>query len=216
MARTIATRLSGMAGTWTADGDVVRGERPPVVQLTDLHGGGMNPGHVDVCVALDQDQPDAPVIVDCVSGIGDTPEQAAENAAHLWAGTTGSALMELMTARGEFADHYGAAEPDGLRGFHVVHSPALVYGIDPAPLRDWVPANPLLPALSTTLPGHLTAPLNGVKILFGGSPGEEIVEVRVNGAVAGDVSAALATMDWPRTARPAFARIFLLAFAETP
>ena len=215
MAHTLAARLSGLTGTWTADGDVVRGPGTPVVQLTDLHDGAASPGHVDVRVALDQDRPDAPVIVDCVSGFGDTPERTAESAAHLWVETTGSALMELMTARGEFADHYSAAEPDGLPGFHVIHSPALVYGIDPAPLRDWVPANPLLPALRTTLPGHLTAPLNGVKLLFGGKPGEEVAEVRVNGAVAGDVSAALATMDWPRTDGSAFARVFLLAFEET-
>ncbi len=213
--RTLAARLSGKAGAWTADGDTVRSDRTPTVEVTDLHDGQMGPTHVDLRFALDPAQPDGPVIVDCVSGIGGTPEQAAEHAAHMWVETTGSAVLELLTQQGQFADHFQATDPDGLPGFHVVHSPAVAYGFDPGPLRDWLPGNPVLPALRTTLPGHLTAQLNGVKLLFGGTTGDETVEVRVNGDLATDATAALAAMDWPRSDRAAFARMFLLAFGAS-
>ena len=214
MARTLATRLSDMAGTWTQDGETVRSQGSPTITLADLHGDGTSAGHVDIGVALDPEDPEAPVLWDCAAGLGRTAEEVAEHAAHMWLGTTGSAVLELMTARGEFASHYPESDPEGLPGFHVVHSPAVLFGTDPAPLRDWVSATPLLPALRTTLPGHLTAPLNGVKLLFGGAPGAETVEVRVNGEVASDATAALAALDWPRTTRPAFARAYLIAFEE--
>jgi len=50
-AHTLATQLSGMSGTWTADGETVQSEGSPRIVVTDLHGGAEAPNHVDIGVA---------------------------------------------------------------------------------------------------------------------------------------------------------------------
>jgi hypothetical protein len=207
LARTLATRLSEKAGTWTPDGDTVRSHGSPTVTIADLHR--VAPNHIDIGVAIDPEDPEAPVIWDCAAGIGETAEAVAEVAAHLWVETTGSTVLELLTHRGELAAHTPGDDPYGLPGFHVIEGPMVVYGHDTGPLREWVQDNPLLPALRSTLPRHLDSAVNGVKVLFGGS--EENVEVRVNTEVREDVTAAVRALDYPRTG---FARVFLIAFPE--
>jgi hypothetical protein len=49
-----------------------------------------------------------------------------------------------------------------------------------------------------------------VKLLFGGTAGDEIAEVRINGVVDEQASRALAELPWPRLGEPVFARAFLL------
>lgn len=212
MVRTLATRLSDLAGTWTPDGVTIRSEGSPLIVVADLHDGAQDPNHVDVGVALNPDHPDAPVLWDCAAGSGRTPVEIAETAAHMWLETTGNTVLELLTQKGDFASHIPGDDPAGLSGFHVIHGPVLPFGADREPLLRWVLENPLLPALRDTLPAHLDDAVNGVKLLFGGDP--ETVEVRVNGTVREDATAAVQALDWPRSARPTYVKTFLIAFQE--
>jgi hypothetical protein len=210
LVRTLATQLSEMAGTWTPDGDTVRSDGK-LITVTDLHGGPLEPNHVDIGVALNADDPTVPVLWDCAAGVGETSQQVAEMAASMWVRTTGSTVLELLTRQGDFATHIPGDDPDGLPGFHVIHSPMLSFGGDSGTLGQWVRDHPLVPALRATLPPHLDEPLNGVKVLFGSAGGEETVEVRVNGVVREDATAAVRTLDWPRIA---FVRAYLIIFPE--
>jgi len=57
----------------------------------------------------------------------------------------------------------------------------------------------------------LTRPfLNGVRIFIGQGGGYENCEVRINGEYHRPSAAALAAMDWPRTAKMSTAKVFLL------
>lgn len=94
----------------------------------------------------------------------------------------------------------------------MIHGPVLPFGADREPLLRWVLENPLLPTLRDTLPAHLDDAVNGVKLLFGGDP--VTVEVRVNGTVREDATAAVRALDWPRSARPTYVKTFLIAFRE--
>jgi len=215
MVRTIAAHLNDLSGTWTVDGEVVRGEGSTVIVVTDLHGDAQEPNHVDVGVALNPEMAAAPVIWDCAAGHGATPEEVAETAAHMWVETTGSTVLELLVQDGRFAAHIVADDPEGLPGFHVLHGPVLPFGADREPLLRWVLDHPLLPALRETLPRHLDASVNGVKLLFGGTPDQETVEVRVNGAIRDDATEAVRALGWPRVEQPTFVKMFLLAFADS-
>jgi hypothetical protein len=215
MARTLATGLTELAGEWRADGETVHSQGSPKIVVADLHGGEQSPSHTDIGVALNPDDPAAPVIWDCAAGIGETPEEVAETAAYMWLQTTGSAVIELLTQQGEFAAHLSHDDPDGLPGHHVIHAPILPFGLDGAAMREWIEDNALLPALRDTLPSGLDQELNGVKLLFGGPAGGETAEVRVNGEIHEGASAALRELPWPRTGNPTFAKTFLLVFADS-
>jgi hypothetical protein len=207
LVRTLATRLSEKAGTWTPDGDTIRSQGSPMITVTDLHR--VAPNHVDIGVAVNPENPEAPVIWDCAAGVGETSEDVAEMAAHMWVETTGSTVLELLTQRGELAAHIPGDDPDGLPGYHAIQGPMLVYGHDVEPLRQWVENNALLPALRSTLPQYLDPVVSGVKVLFGGS--EENVEVRVDTEIREDVTAAVRALDYPRAG---FARAFFIVFPE--
>jgi hypothetical protein len=210
LVRTLANQLSELAGTWTPDGDTIHCEGR-LITVTDLHGGTEEPNHVDIGVAFTPDDPTVPVLWDCAAGVGETSEQIAEMAATMWVRTTGGTVLELLTRKSEFATHIPGDDPDGLPGFHVIHSPVLSFGGDGETLAQWVRDNPLLPVLRATLPSHLDMPLNGVKVLFGSAGGAETVEVRVNGVVRDDTTAAVRALDWPRIA---FVRAYLIIFPE--
>ncbi|WP_367131136.1 DUF6348 family protein [Saccharothrix sp. HUAS TT1] len=210
----LATGLSDIAGAWSVDGGVVRTEGSPVVLVEDLHGGEQPAGHVDVGFAFNPEAPGAPVLWDCAVGFGGTPAEVAEQAARTWLSTTAPALLELLAQRGELADHISGDDPVGLPGHHVIHGPIQSWGLDPVAMRDWTADHPLAPALRDTLPAHLDQPVNGVKLIFGGSAGSEVVEARVNGVVRPDVTEALRALDWPRGESANFARAFLVVLTD--
>jgi hypothetical protein len=205
-------RLSGR--TWTrADDGSVRSDGSLVVFVAaDLHGDeDPHPGHVDIGIALNPEHPEAPVLWDCVVGIGRTPAEAAEYAAFVWLETTAPTVLEFVEQRGRLAAHLDSGDPDGLPGMHVLHGPVLAFGSgDSTPLRDWAVDNIVLPALRETLLPRITGSLHGVKLLFGGRAGDEVAEVRVDHAYDEASSRALADLPWPRLERPAFARAYLL------
>jgi Family of unknown function (DUF6348) len=182
-----------------------------VVLVADLHGNEDQPGHVDIGIALNPEIPEAAVLWDCATGYGRNPAEVAERAAYVWLETTAPTVLELLERRGRLAAHLGSDDPDGLPGMHVLHGPVLTFGAgDGTPLRDWAVDNIVLPALRETLRPRLTGDVHGVKLLFGGTAGREVAEVRVDGVCDEASSHALAKLPWPRLEQPAFARAYLL------
>jgi hypothetical protein len=203
-------RLSGRAWSRADDGSV-RSEGTLVVFVANLHGDEAQPGHVDIGIALNPENPEAPVLWDCVAGVGRTPAEVAERAAFVWLETTAPTVLELTEQRGRLATHLSSDDPEGLPGMHVLHGPVLAFGSgDSTPLRDWAADNIVLPALRATLPPRLTGSMHGVKLLFGGRAGDEVAEVRVDHVYDEASSRALADLPWPRLEKPAFARAYLL------
>ena len=204
-------RLSGKSWTPADDGSV-RSEGAPVVFVADLHPDeDPQPGHVDIGFALNPEHPEAPVLWDCATGIGNTPAEVAEYAAFVWLRTTAPTLLEVLEQQSRLADHFDEADPGGLPGMHVVQGPALVFGRgDTTPLQEWAADNFVLPALCESLLPRFTADVHGVKVLYGGTAGNEVAEVRVDHAYDDAASRALANLRWPRLEMPAFARVYFL------
>ena len=207
----IAERLNSLHGSWYVEGDRVRGEGTlAVVAVT--HGDEVT-GHLDLGVVLDVDRPEVPIIWDCAAGLGATAQAATERAIETWAQTTASAVIELLTQRGDFAQHYGADDPQGLAGWHAIHGPILGWGkgSNAPDLQRWWIDNPILPLLTEELLASLDRPeLNGVKIFFGSDAMGSTAEVRINGQRAEATSAALLGLGWPRFAEPAYVRSYVL------
>jgi uncharacterized protein DUF6348 len=76
--------------------------------------------------------------------------------------------------------------------------------------RCWSADHIVLPALRDTLRPRLTGAVHGVKLLFGGTAGDEVAEVRVDTLYDEASSRALANLPWPRLEKPAFVRAYLL------
>ncbi|WP_433579278.1 hypothetical protein [Nocardia brasiliensis] len=51
---------------------------------------------------------------------------------------------------------------------------------------------------------------NGIRLLFGGTAGEEVAEVQVNETVAGAASQSLGALGWPRLGQPAYTPAHIL------
>jgi hypothetical protein len=167
---------------------------------------------VDVEFVLDDRAGRKVGLWDCVSGFGATPAERAQNAAHLWAGTTAPALLELKySRRGEFADHYRGHEPDGFPGWHVICGAVMGFGHGDSPqkLQDWWLKNPFLSTLSIALEGSVGEEgcPHGIKIFFGG---DGIEEVRLDGEPHERASARLGTLDWPRIQPAGFVRSYVV------
>ena len=204
-------RLSGRSWTRADDGSI-RSEGTPVVFIADLHRDeNPGPGHVDIGFAVNPERPTAPVLWDCATGMGNTPGEVAEYASYIWLQTTAPAVLEVLEQRSRLADHHDPGDPGGLPGMHVVQGPALVFGTgDTTPLQEWVADNFVLPALGGSLLPQLTGDVHGIKLLFGGTAGKEVAEVRLDHVYDEASSLTLANLLWPRLPFPAFARAYLL------
>jgi len=204
-------RLSGKLWMRADDGSV-RSEGTPVVFVADLHGyDDPHPGHVDIGFAINPGHPEAPVLWDCATGIGNTPAEVAEYAAFVWLRTTAPTLLEVLEQQSRLADHFDPDDRGGLPGMHVVQGPALVFGRgDTIPLQEWTATNFVLPELGETLLPHFTGDVHGVKLLYGGTAGNEVAEVQVDHAYDEASSLGLANLPWPRLVEPAFARAYFL------
>jgi hypothetical protein len=193
---------------WTRDGSVLSGPGTLGIELAE-HGNATN--HIDIGFVLNRTRADAPLIWDCASGFGPDPEPALTRAVQTWVDFTLPVIWEFLEQRGDRAMHYPPDDAEGLSGWHCIHGPILGFGQDDDDARAmqrWVVDHPILPQLGDVLGDALDRPLiNGVKLLFGGN----VSEVRVNGVEAPAASARLRELDWPRTPRPAFTRIFVMA-----
>lgn len=194
----IAQQLCDLAGDWSvSDGQVLGpGDTAVVVGQQDFD-------HLDIGFVVNP----STVIWDRVTGVQDL-----SRAVTIWTQTTAAAVIEMFTQRQQFAAQFGPDDPEGLPGHHVILGPVLAYGQgEPSSLQHWAVGSLLPASLAETLTPHLDpSGLNGVTLFFGGVPGEEIAEARINGAANEDVRSALLAMDWPRLPEPAFARLFML------
>ncbi|GAA1179558.1 hypothetical protein F4556_004808 [Kitasatospora gansuensis] len=209
--RAVIREMAGLGQEFTLDGPLVRGPGTTAVAFRDHDEHGTGAGHVDLGYVLRLGQGDAPVLWDCAAGVGGTEVERLDSAVRMWAGTTATAVLSLLTGEG---DHYDAPE---FPGWHVVQGPAAVFGADTDPLFDWVTERDLGPVLAAAVLPKLTErQVNGVKLFFGGKAGDDVAEVRINGTVCEPASAALRALDWPRGERLCWARLFLLLVAEHP
>ncbi|MFI6320177.1 DUF6348 family protein [Nonomuraea sp. NPDC050556] len=214
--KTIAKRMSQFGGKWRARDGRVRGpgQSAVVIRSIDFDDG---PAHLDLGISLDAKDDTAPVLWDCTTGAGATDEAAIKQAVEMWAMTAGAAFMELVHQDGEQGTHLSQDDPDGLPGHHVVHGPvgAFTFSGDIGPITTWYIDNPVLPKIRDTLAGAFDDPrINGMKILFGGDLESEMAEVRINGEVHEEASAALLRLDWPREASFTYARTYVLVLPE--
>ncbi|ADB36019.1 hypothetical protein Kfla_7031 [Kribbella flavida DSM 17836] len=211
----LAGKLSAASNRdWHVEDGLVRGPGTVGVTLGRDHTG--QSGHLDLNFVLNLDRPETTTLSDCVAGYGDTVEDATARAIDLWLGTTGSAVFELLIQDGSFAGHFGADDPAGFPGWHLIHGGIVGWGSgeqhQAAQLwaRDHLIAPILAPVLRKDL--ELTGgQLIGIKVFFGGSSTSETAEVRVNGEVHDVASAVLAGLDWPRPDEDlTYARTYLL------
>lgn len=203
----IARQLSAMAGEWTVADGQVHGPAETGVLIGQRHRVDSR-HHLDIGFVIDSDQ----VVWDCVTGIGDSDDEALVRAVTTWVETTAATIIEMFTQRQQFATSFGPDEPQGLPGHHVIVGPILAFGLGkPARLQGWAAKNLLPSTMADTLAPELAPGLNGIKVFFGGERGEEVAEVRVNEVVSDPASAALMARDWPRLRKSAYVRFFMLA-----
>jgi Family of unknown function (DUF6348) len=210
--REVARTLSTMLGAWTDDGASVIGPGTLAVRVVDTHQGG--PRHVDLGFVLNRMRPDAPVIWDCVAGGSGDARDCAELACRIWAQTTAPAILELLTQRGEYADH-ATGDSIGLPGWHSIHGGILGYGKDDAsPLQQWCLDHPIVPLLRHRLGLALgPGPLHGVKFLLGAFDEQSIAEVRIDGTRDEACSEELLALPWSKAGKRVV-RFFVLFVHE--
>jgi hypothetical protein len=172
------------------------------------HGGD---NHYDLVALPDVDvQPDVPCFIDCVVAMTGDPRHAAET----WAQTAGVCLLELLDRRGRFAHHAGPDHEHGVAGMHMIASGAVGLGFDQSEnlrlQKALVEAN-VLHRIADTFAADLDSPyFNGVKVYYGGRPGEMETEVRINGARHEAASAALAMLGLPEPTTFTAVRLYAL------
>jgi hypothetical protein len=204
--------LNALKPGWEVTERGIVGPKGAVVRLLQQHPS-QSEGHVDVQFVLNDGAPVRLTLWDCVAGVGRTPADRAQFAAHLWSQTTAGALLELKySLRGEFADHFSGDDPAGFQGWHSICGAILGYGHGDSPdqLQQWWLDHPILPVIARALDDSLNehAGPHGIKILFGG---DGVAEVRLNGEAHGPASEALANLDWPRLDPPGFVRSYVIA-----
>ncbi|MEV6212499.1 DUF6348 family protein [Kitasatospora sp. NPDC051914] len=206
--RSVVREMAARYGQrFTVEGSVVRGPGTTAVAVREHPGEGGAAGHVDLGFVLNLGQADGPVVWDCTAGLGRTEEERLDSAVRMWATTTAAAVVELQDARGEHADRCRPAE---LPGWQAVQGPAAVFGFGSDRLAEWLADHQVLPALAGALALPAGTGVTGVKLFLGGRAGEDVAEVRINGAVSEQASAALRGLDWPRGERLCWARLFVL------
>lgn len=209
--------LNALRPGWVVTGGAIVGPDGAAVRLAERDVSRIE-GHVDVQFVLDDASPRRVELWDCVVGYGATAADRARFAANMWGQTTAGVLLELKySRRGEFADHYHAADAGGFSGWHSIAGAIVGFGKgeSPSALQRWWLDNPVLPALARALDDSLNEPEGpfGLKILFGG---DGIAEVRVNGEQHDAASSALASLPWPRLSPAGFVRSYVLVLHREP
>ncbi|MGW4649164.1 DUF6348 family protein [Kitasatospora sp. NPDC004289] len=206
--RGVVREMARLGLEFTVDGAVVRGPGTTAVAVRD-HAERGTTGHVDLGYVLQLGRGDGPVVWDCAAGFGGDDAEQLDNAVMIWAGTTATAVLQLLDGGHAFST------PE-FPGWRVVQSPAATFGTGSELLADWLAEQHSSPALAAAvLPELVPGQVNGVKLFFGGKAGHDVAEVRVNGRVSSAASRALRAQDWPRGERLCWARLFLV-FAPEP
>jgi hypothetical protein len=157
-----------------------------------------------------------PAFSDHISGPG-SGRDAAERAADIWLETSGACFLEMLTRRGQYADHLDGSNPAGIPGWHTVASGILAYGkgdddTDRVALQHAMADNRVPNQLSGVLIPLLTQPANNtIKILYLRGPDSMVAEVSVNGVPDERASHALASLAWPDLTVPTVARCYAVA-----
>jgi len=204
---------------WRAMGNgIIAGPDGFAILLVDTEGGDT---HVDIGIRLQQGRSqrarkiEPSVIWDCVLGHYADIDAAAAEAVNVWRQSAWATVAQLYSRGGTFAFDVHGAEADAMPGWHVILSPIQGYGnaeSDPEVLQKWIADHPILPALAPQFATSIdpeTAP-HGAKILIGGSSGNRVAEVKIDGVVNDEASAALAALPWPTPEASAVARMYAL------
>ncbi len=212
----VAERMSqfDLPWAWSADaieGDLLRGPGTLAIALQDNHTD--SDAHLDLAFVLNVDNPARTTIFDCSTGYGASTPEAWRQAIGTWADLTAATIVELLQPANRYADHQHGNDPQGLPGWHLISAGWIGFGVgeQPGALAQWAADECLVTQLAPVIAQGLDREdLNGVKIVFGGTAGNEITEVRINGRRDEAASAALMALPWPRPDQTVFARSFLL------
>ena len=169
--------------------------------------------HLDIELDLGDASGVTRVVSDYTAGSGTTVKAQAAAAVERWASTTAPVLFELLEQDGSYAANRYATDPLGLHGWHVIEGPPITKGSvsDGAATSAWLEANPLLPLLEQEiLPAIVGLTLPTIRIVFGGNGSDDLAEVAIDGTPDNDISALLASLDWPRPTGFAITNIFVL------
>jgi len=143
-----------------------------------------------------------------------TPERAEALLADLLLAITDEQGFTATGGRPPTLVALGPDDPDGLPGWHAIHSGINGWGVGDEydAVQMWAARHPLLPRLAPALEGAFDREyLVGIKLIFGGGEGSEVAEVRVGGIRHEAASRALAALDWPRPRSGfSYARAFAL------
>lgn len=209
--RLVGEHLSGLVGTWTLDGDVLRGENGVAVRPASPHSD--EPRHLDLEFVLGIDGPDELTVPGCATGVGTDLGAALEQAAQAWVETTGVTVLELLTQRGDFASHFRGDDDGAVAGWHTIVGAISGWGMPPdhEAAQRWMADRLPWAELSPVITAALDRPhLNGVRLFIGGSVEQSTAEVQINGVRDDAASDALLALDWPRPQKMSVARTFLL------
>jgi hypothetical protein len=179
----------------------------------------LHPGsdlHYDLLAVPDwRIQPEVPMFADCAVAMNGDPRSAADS----WVQTAGMCLLELLDRRGRFAAHFGPDDEYGVPGFHMIASGATAFGVELAEnqrlQKSLLDAN-VLHRVAWTFTGDLESPwFNGVKVFYGGQPGDMQAEVRVNGDCHDGASSAMSALGIPEPSAFAASRFYALLLPVT-
>jgi hypothetical protein len=206
----IADRLNAIRFEWRAQGHTVVGPGTTAILAAERHVE--HPNHIDIGFVFNRNDPDSKTIWDCSTGWVADADLALVDAIDKWAGASAPVWLELMTLKGDFAEHYEGSDEGGFPGWHAIHGPFIGWGRSPGleDLLRWTTEHHLLSALHDSVARSLkaTGPV-ALRLYLGAHKTEATAEVQIDGVVAQGPSAVLASLPWPRPDF-AFARAFVL------
>lgn len=137
------------------------------------------------------------MFLDCCVAMNGNPRHAAES----WAQTAGACLLELLDRHGRYARHDDPDDERGVPGFHAITSAATAFGLDPEEnqrLQHAVLEANVLHRVADSFTKDLHSPFfNGIKVFWGGLPGQMQAEIRVNGDCHEEASAVMTALNLP-------------------
>lgn len=205
----LATALDGTLGPWRDNGRTIEGPGTLAVQVANTHA--TDGRHVDIGFHVNVGHPQPVIFWDCLAGFPGGPvTEAAEFVCKIWMQTTAPTVFELVTRRGEYADHARGDATLGLPDWHSFHGGILGYGKNGGrDLQAWCLANPIVPLVAAQLgPALQPDRPHGVKFFLGAFPAP-VAEVRIDGERDDACSDALAALPWPKAGAD-IARFYVL------
>jgi hypothetical protein len=206
-------KLAELTGTqWRVEpGPLLKGPGTLGVRPGPRHSDSYR--HFDLEFLLNVDRAAETSLPDCAVALASDPGEAAREAIAAWADTTAVVALELLDRQGRYATHFAARAPGCFPGWHAIVGGVSGWGAgeDSAAKRQWVADTWPWAELAPVMAAGLTRPfLNGVRIFIGQGGDCVNCEVKINGTPHAPSAAALAAMNWPRTAQMSTAKVFLL------